>query len=101
MRFWAFPGAGLAVVLPPYLVFALRSARVPCREWLAELYPAVPAAAAMGLVVIAARWLLSWLLRFPDLPLLVGEVLIGMATYAFFARHAIRGLLREAVRDVR
>jgi len=93
--------AGLAVVLPPYLVFALRSAGVPCREWLAELHPAAPAAAGMGLVVLAFRWLLGRIVPLPDLPLLVGEVIVGMASYAFFARRAIRGLLREAVRDLR
>ncbi len=93
--------AGLALVLPPYLVFALASAGVSCREWLAELYPAAPAAAAMGLVVLAFRWLLGRIVQVPDLPLLVGEVVVGMATYTFFARRAIRGFLREAVRDLR
>jgi PST family polysaccharide transporter len=93
--------AGLAVVLPPYLVFALRSAGVSCREWLAELHPAAPAAAAMGLVVLAFRWLVGRIVQLPDLPLLIGEVLIGMASYAFLARRAIQGFLREAVRDLR
>jgi len=92
--------AGLAIVLPPYLVFALRGVGVPCREWLVQLHPAAPATVAMGLVVIAARWLLGRLLQLPDLPLLAGEVILGVASYAFFARRAIRGFLHEAIRDL-
>ncbi len=95
---------GLALlVFPPYLGFALATVKVPCRAWLAQLYPAGPAALGMGLLVAACHWALGRLLGWSDsapLALLTVELLLGVGSYVLFARRAIRWFIREGLRDL-
>jgi O-antigen/teichoic acid export membrane protein len=87
------------VVFPPYLRFALRTVGVRCADWLAQLRTAGLAALAMGLVVLACRWVLEYSLQTPDAVLLAVEVLVGVLTYAVFARRQIAWFVRQGVKE--
>ncbi len=86
--------AMLAIVFPPYLAVALRTANVPTGPVLGALRPAALATLGMGLLVAITHLILGGWLAMPDLPLLGSEVLIGAAVYAFLARGEIGWLLR-------
>ncbi len=90
----------LLLVFPPTLLFALRSVGVPWRDWIAQLRPAVPATAAMAMVVLATKWLLETVLAWPASALLLGEVLAGVATYVLWARDALRWYLRQGLQGL-
>jgi hypothetical protein len=95
---WAYTLTLLVIVFPGYLIYALRTVGVRCRDWLAQLRISAPATAGMATVVIGCRWLLGGVAEWPDLPLLVVEVSVGVLTYTALAWREIRWYLREGLR---
>jgi len=89
--------AMVLVVFPPYLWLALRTVGVRCTDWLQQLRTAARATLAMGLVVLACRWVLTEVLLAPDLVLLLVEMLVGVVCYAVFARREITWFARQAL----
>jgi hypothetical protein len=49
----------------------------------------------MGLMVLACRWVLEYSPQTPDAVLLAVEVLVGVLTYAVFARRQIAWFVRQ------
>lgn len=87
----------ILVVFPPYLWLGLRTVGVRCTDWLVQLRTAARATLAMGLTVLACRWVLTAVLPAPDLVLLLVEILVGVACYALFARREIAWFARQAL----
>ncbi|MBX9790042.1 MAG: oligosaccharide flippase family protein [Pirellulales bacterium] len=75
----------------PYLAFALRTAGIPSRDWFATLRPAATSSAAMGIIVIAARWALTHA-ALPPAAAFAIEIALGVVAYALFARGEIMWL---------
>jgi PST family polysaccharide transporter len=86
------------VVFPPYLWFALATVKVPVRDWLSQLHPTATATLAMAVLVAASHWLFGVCLAWPDAPLLVVEILVGVVSYALAARRTILWFVREELR---
>jgi hypothetical protein len=76
----------VGVFLVPYLVFALRTAGVPAREWFKTMRSAAVAAAAMGVTVLACRFALARVEGVAPVASLAIEIAVGVAAYALFAR---------------
>lgn len=94
--------AGLALlVFPPSLGFALATVRVPWGLWIRQLDPAAPAALGMGGLVWLCHGLFGRVLRWPDAALLSLELVVGVVSYGLLARRAIKGFVREGLRDLR
>jgi hypothetical protein len=52
----------------------------------------------MAALVATVHWFFGVYLAWPDLPLLVVEILIGVASYVLVARRAILWFVREGLR---
>ncbi|MGE0537009.1 MAG: oligosaccharide flippase family protein [Pirellulales bacterium] len=76
----------------PYLIDVLRTAGTPPRDWLRTLRPAATAAAAMGIVVLAARWGLQSTGMFSPAVMLAIEISLGVIAYGLFARGEVAWL---------
>jgi O-antigen/teichoic acid export membrane protein len=79
----------ILVVFPPYLVFALRSVGLSWRQWLAEVRQPAKPAIGMGLTLAAYHWLFTRAYPLSDVPLLLSEILLGVAVYGLLARRQI------------
>jgi PST family polysaccharide transporter len=88
----AYSLLNLAVIFGPYMLFCLRTVRVPARACCAVLVRPAAAAAGMGLVVGICRIALAHI-GFPTAPALALEVALGAATYLLLDRADVRWLL--------
>jgi O-antigen/teichoic acid export membrane protein len=81
------------VIFPPYLLYVLKTIGLAWHEWLREVHAIALPAMGMGLALALVHGLLWHVCCMPAGPLLVSEILLGVAVYGVLARRELRRLL--------
>jgi len=82
------------VVFPPYLVAGFRMVGLSGRQWLKQVTPAAGATAGMAAAVLACRWGLQRCVAPSAGPLLLAEMVVGIAVYGWLARRELARVLQ-------